>query len=899
MSTVFTFAILGLAAGALYVLFGLGLVIIHRGSGVVNFAHGAVGMVGTFAAWKLHEGNGFPYLVALVAGVLVSGALGLLIHLLIMRPMRGSAVLTRVIATLAVLTILQEGMVKLYSGPSIVVAPGLPNGPVTMLGATVGRDRLLILVLVLVLTAGLAALYSYTQFGRATAAATENPRALAALGRSPNLVAAGNWFLGSALAGLAGILLAPITNLSVTGFTLLVVPALAAAVVGRLASFPLTMVGGLAIGIIQAEVGRFVDAPGWAEAVPFLAMIVVLMARGHDRTIRTQVAQRLPRLGTGRVRWYFVLIWLVVGVALIESVPPEWNDAVTTTIGTGLIVLSLVVVTGYSGQLSLAQFAFAGWGAWIAGGLARSFDVPFLPAIVIGALATLPLGLLVGAVCLRTRGVNLAIATLGMAVALDNLVFSNPARTAYGAFVVPTPAIGGLELGAIVYPDRYALVVLVVFVACGLAIANLRRGRGGRRLVAVRSNERAAASLGINVVQAKLAAFAFSSVIAGLGGCLLAFRNPSIVFANYGPLQSIKMVGYAVVGGIGWIAGAVYGGLLEVGALGAKLLDQLGPDVGSYLPLAGGVLLIVMLLRAPDGLASQGLDHARHLVALVRPAGERAAPANGVPAVPKDDTAQRVRPQELELVDLSVSFGGVRALSGANLRIGPGEIVGLIGPNGAGKTTLIDTATGFVRAGAGQVRLGGKDITGASPSARARAGLTRSFQSLELFDDLTVLDNLRAAAEPRDGLAYLLDALWPRTPPLTAVTTAAIEEFGLEPYLHKTPTELPYGIRRLVGIARSVATGASVIALDEPAAGLDQAESRELAELLRGLADRWGVAILLVEHNVELVLGLCDRVYALNFGEVIAAGTPAQVRGDRAVIAAYLGDDRDDYVTQS
>jgi ABC-type branched-subunit amino acid transport system ATPase component/branched-subunit amino acid ABC-type transport system permease component len=893
MSVVFEFAILGLAAGALYVLFGLGLVLIHRGSGVVNFAHGAVGMVGTFAAWKLHEGSGLPYVVALVAGVLLSGVLGLLIHFLIMRPMRGSAVLTRVIATLAVLTVLQEGMAKLYTGPSIVVASGLPTGPVTILGATVGLDRLIILVVVLVLAGGLAALYARTQFGRATAAATENPRALAALGRSPDLVAAGNWFLGSALAGLAGILLAPITNLSVTGYTLLVVPALAAAVVGRMASFPLTLAGGLAIGVIQAEVGRFVDAPGWTEAVPFLAMVLVLVARGHDRTIRTQLAQRLPRLGSGRVRWYFVVGWLVVGVALIESMPPEWNDAVTTTVGTGLIVLSLVVVTGYSGQLSLAQFAFAGWGAWIAGGLARSYDVPFLPAMLVGALATLPLGLLVGAVCLRTRGVNLAIATLGMAVALDNLVFSNPSRTANGAFVVPSPTLGGLDLSAILFPDRYALVVLAVFTLCGLAIANLRRGRGGRRLVAVRSNERAAASLGIDVVQAKLAAFAFSSVIAGLGGCLLAFRNPSIVFASYGPLQSIKMVSYAVVGGVGWIAGAIYGGLLEVGALGAKLLDQLGPDVGSYLPLAGGVLLVVILLRAPDGLARQGMDHVRHLIARFRPRTAEVAVALG------DDAPQRVSPRELELTDLSVSFGGVRALSGANLRIRPGEIVGLIGPNGAGKTTLIDATTGFVRASAGQVSLGGRDITGASPSARARAGMTRSFQSLELFDDLTVLDNLRAAAEPRNPLAYLTDALWPRIPPLTAVTRAAITEFGLGPYLNQTPTELPYGVRRLVGIARSVATGASVIALDEPAAGLDQAESRELAALLRGLADRWGMAILLVEHNVELVLGLCDRVYALNFGEVIATGTPADVRGDPAVIAAYLGDDEDDFVAQN
>jgi sulfate-transporting ATPase len=893
MSTAVQFAILGLAAGALYVLFGLGLVIIHRGSGVVNFAHGAVGMVGTFLAWRLHEGLGVSYWVALIAGVVLSGVLGLLIHFLIMRPLHGAALLTRLIATLAVVTVLQEGMAKIYDGPSIVVASGLPVEPVTILGATVGLDRVIILVAVLVLVAALAALYRYTQFGRATAAATENRRALAGLGWSPDRIAAANWFLGSALAGLAGILLAPITNLSVTGYTLLVVPALAAAVVGRLVSFPLTLLGGLAIGVIQSEVGRYVDAPGWTEAVPFIAMIVVLVVRGQDRSIRTQVARRLPRLGSGRIRWYFVALWVAVGVLLIESVQPEWSDAVTTTVGTGLIVLSLVVVTGYSGQLSLAQFAFAGWGAWVAGSLARSFGVPFLPAIAIGALTTLPLGLLVGAVCLRTRGVNLAIATLGMAVALDNLVFSNPARTANGSFIVPMPAIGDLDLSAILYPDRYALALLAVFTVCALAIANVRRGRSGRRLVAVRSNERAAASLGINVVQAKLAAFAISSVIAGLGGCLLAFRNPAIVFANYGPLQSIKMVGYAVVGGVGWIAGAIYGGLLEVGALGSKVLDQLGPHVGSYLPLAGGVLLVVMLLTAPDGLARQGWEHARLLLArLPKRAGDTALELGDV-------ELHEVRRTELELRGLSVSFGGVHALSKADLTVRPGEIVGLIGPNGAGKTTLIDATSGFVKPTEGTVLLGGQDVTSWSPSRRAGAGLARSFQSLELFDDLTVLDNLRTAAEPRNVVAYLTDMVWPKRVALSAATRAAIVEFDLEPYLLKTPSELPYGVRRLVGIARAVATEASVIALDEPAAGLDQSEAAELAELLRRLADRWGMAILLVEHNVEMVLGLCDRVYALNFGKVIAEGTPAEVRGDEAVIGAYLGDDHGDFAALS
>lgn len=883
MTGALEFAILGLATGGLYVLFGLGLVIIHRGSGVVNFAHGAIGMVGTFAVWRLDGYSGMPFPLTLVIGAGVSGVLGLLVHFLAMRPLRSSALVTKVIATLAVLTVLQEGVARLYFGPPIVVASGLPTDTVRIAGASVGVDRIIILGLALVLTIALGTFYRYTQFGRATAAASENRRALAALGRSPDRLAAGNWFLGSALAGLAGTLLAPITGLTVTGFTLLVVPALAAAVAGRLNSFPLTMVGGLAIGVIQSEVGRYVDAPGWTEAVPFIVMIVVLVLRGHDRISRTTVAQRLPNLGSGRIRWTFVFGWLVAAVVLVQLVPADWNDAVTTTVATGLIVLSLVMVTGYSGQLSLAQFAFAGWGAWVAGAAARSYDVPFPLAVLIGTLATLPLGLLVGAVCLRTRGVNLAIATLGMAVALDTLVFNSPTLTSNGTFIVPTPSIGGLDIEAIAFPQRYAIVVILAFTLCAIATANVRRGRSGRRLVAVRSNERAAASLGIEVGLAKLAAFGMSSLLAGLGGCLLAFRNPNIVFDQYGPLQSIKMAGFAVVGGVGWIAGALYGGLLELGSLGSRLLDLFGSDVGTYLPLAGGGLMLLMLVAAPDGLAKQGGDALQHVRArfVRRPES---------PLQLGDITSHRVTPRDLEIRNLNVSFGGVRAVVDASLTVRSGEIVGLIGPNGAGKTTLIDAASGFVKA-TGRIELGGTELMARSPSARARAGLARSFQSLELFDDLTVMDNLRVASEPRDLFAYLADAIRPKVSPLTPATRAAISEFGLEPYLHRTPAELAYGVRRLVGIARAVAAEASVVALDEPAAGLDQAESRELGKLLRRLADRWGMAILLVEHNVELVMGVCDRVYALNFGEIIADGTPAEVRSNPAVISAYLGDE--------
>jgi len=887
------FGMLGLATGSLYVLLALGLVIIYRGSGVVNFAHGAIAMVAGFLYWYLTHDAGFPVWAAVPLSIVAAGCVGLLIHYGVMRPLREAAALTRIIATLAVMIILQEGMALIYNGPALVVAPQLPTGTVTLFGAAVGVDKLIILGGVLVISALLGAFYRYTQFGRMSAAATQNPQALAGLGHSPSLVLGVNWFIGAAMAGAAGVMLAPIENLSVTDYTLLVVPALAAAVVGSLSSFPLALAGGLVIGVAQSEVSRYVTAPGWTDAVPFLAMIILLLLRGERLTSRTQASVRLPRIGTGRLRPGSIMVAFVLGVLVIETVSAQWNGAITTSLGTALIVLSLVVVTGYSGQLSLAQFAMAGWGAWIAGLLAKSGALPFLPAVLVGAAATLPLGLVVGAITLRSRGVNLAIVTLGLAVALNSLVFNNPASVGDGTFIIPEAKIGGLDVGSIVYPQRYSLVVLIAFTLACLAVANIRRGRSGRRLVAVRSNERAAASLGVSVKTAKLAAFGWSGLIAGLGGALLAFQNPNIDFSSYDPLQSVNVIGDAVVGGIGLITGPLAGSQLGPGSVVSTALDNLGNSASLYLPFAGGVLLAVTLLTQPDGIAAKLSEQAAflshhiarlaggHLPRIRSKAASSAQDASGTP--------HTVPPRELSIDSLSVSFSGVKALTNVGLTVGPGEIVGLIGPNGAGKTTLIDAATGFIRTDRGRITLAGEDITRRTASARARRGLARSFQSLELFDDLTVLDNLRTASEPSNLGAYLTDALWPAKRDLTVAAKAAVSEFRLAGYLDNRPSELPYGVRRLVGIARCVAANPSVVALDEPAAGLDSHEAAELGVLLRNLAREWGMGILLVEHNVELVLGLCDRVYALDFGHVIADGTPGEIRDDPAVVSAYLG----------
>jgi sulfate-transporting ATPase len=248
----------------------------------------------------------------------------------------------------------------------------------------------------------------------------------------------------------------------------------------------------------------------------------------------------------------------------------------------------------------------------------------------------------------------------------------------------------------------------------------------------------------------------------------------------------------------------------------------------------------------------------------------------------------------LQVRDVAVRFGGVRALAGVSLDVGPGEVVGLMGPNGAGKTTFIDAVTGFTRLHAGTIALDGARIDGLGARRRARLGLGRTFQSLELFDQLSVLENLRAAADPRDPGAYLTDLLRPRRTPLSAAARSAIEMFELGDDLHRVPAELPYGRRRQVAIARAVAAEPSILLLDEPAAGLDETGTRELADLLRRLVDEWGIGVLLVEHDVPMLNRVCDRLVVLDFGAVIATGTPAEIRSDPAVVAAYLGEVREE-----
>jgi ABC-type branched-subunit amino acid transport system ATPase component len=338
---------------------------------------------------------------------------------------------------------------------------------------------------------------------------------------------------------------------------------------------------------------------------------------------------------------------------------------------------------------------------------------------------------------------------------------------------------------------------------------------------------------------------------------------------RFDAFTALSLIAFAYAGGITLISGAVFAGLLSAQALIPYALDKWFGLNGNWFLLVGGLLLIFTLLRNPEGVAGDLYRRAHKRPGIRAPDVAAAAPASSAREAREAQRGNLAgRPAVLRVTGLSVSFGGVHALRDVTLEVREGELVGLIGPNGAGKTTLVDAVSGFVGC-TGRVELSGADISGLPPYERARRGLGRTWQGTELFDDLDVRENLTVAS--RGG---------PDTPALALV--------GMDWAAEAMPAQLSMGQRKLVGVARALAAKPRLLCLDEPAAGLDARESAELGACLRGLADQ-GQSMLLIEHDMGLVLGICDRVVVLEFGQVIADGPPEAVRADPLVVAAYLG----------
>lgn len=881
------FALLGIGIGAVYGLTAQGLVLVFLSSRVLNFAQGAIALI---AAYTYFESTrvGVPLWAAAIIALVVAAASGALIELLIMRPMRNSSTVTRLVATIAVLTVIQSTAALVYGDTTQFVPGLLPTTPIQLTETLViGADRAIVLAIGVVVTVALTVLVRRTRLGLATVGTAENATAVEVLGWSSRSISLVNWTVGALLAGLAGILIAPMNGISVGGMGQIVYCALAAALIGGFRSFGWAMGGGLILGIAQSEAVRIHGEVGWSTAIPFIVIVAAILIRGDVVRGRGGARQRLSAVGTGIVKPAWLVVCVVLAGAGSLLLGHSALDAFSTSLIVALLALSVVVATGYAGELSLAQYAVAGLGALAAAQAASALGLPFPIALIIGAAAGLCAGVVIGLLSLRVRGDVVAIITVGLALAVQALVLENPAITGgISGISVPSPSLLGLSVDAVEHPERFALVCAVILILGALIVANVRRGAAGRRMLAMRSGERAASSLGISVRGARLYALAVAGGLAGLAGALLAFRAPSLTFDGFTVDASMTLLGAVVLGGVGYIAAGVVGGFAVTGGFVYYLMTLSGWQ--QFLPLLLGLALLVNLVLVPDGVIPANAAWFRALTARFRRTARPVTPATAAPAT-TDAAALTARGQSLTVQGLTVEFGGIRALDDVSLAIEPGQVVGLIGPNGAGKTTLIDSVTGITRRYSGSVALSGEPLERVTAAERARRGLGRTLQGLELFEELTVYENLVVGSDPRSWHAYVTDLVRPGRAQLSPAAWAAVHRFGLADALDAMPGALPYGRRRLVAIARSIAAQPDVLLLDEPAAGLSAPERVELGDLVREMAEQWNMAILLVEHDVDLVMRVCDHITVLEFGKVIAQGTPDAVRAHDEVRRAFLG----------
>jgi len=595
---------------------------------------------------------------------------------------------------------------------------------------------------------------------------------------------------------------------------------------------------------------------------------------------------------------------LVAVIALAVLVFPwivnssYWLNLVNLAISFSIACLGLNIVLGYAGQLSLAQAAFWGVGAYTSALLVTKLGVPVWPGMIAAFLVAGLFGLLLGIPTLKLTGHYLAMTTIGFGVILQLILINAIWLTngSDGITKIPSPRLGSIELKD---PSSFFYLAAITLILLTWAAIRLKGSRVGRAFLAIQGNEMAAGTVGIDSTYYKVVAFALSAAYAGFAGALFAHSGSHYVSPDtFSFDQSVLLLVMAVLGGNGSAVGAV---------VGAVLLTLL-PEVLRFLKdsymmfYAAGIILIMIFM--PGGIAGliQLLPVSQRLrvwwnqgsattqqVAAALAAGKPARgslPAAAVNGPGANGTLLTVK-------GLAKYFGGLKAVDGVGIEVRRGEIQALIGPNGSGKTTILNMLSGLYVPTGGAILLEGTTITGRKPHVIAAHGVSRTFQNIRLFGELTVLDNVLIGQHGRSKAGLISSVLQPSSQRAeeAAMRGKALEmlEFvGLRGREFARANSLPYGQQRLLELARALASDPKLLLLDEPAAGLNAAETETLVELLLQIRDQ-GITILLVEHDMSLVMNVSDHITVLNFGKKIAEGSAEAIEKNQEVIDAYLG----------
>jgi ABC-type branched-subunit amino acid transport system ATPase component/ABC-type branched-subunit amino acid transport system permease subunit len=937
--------IIGLLNGLTIGLLAVGLVLVYKSNRFLNLAHAQLGALSALllAKWVIDWGWGWwaafglSILLGIVTGVVVERALVAPLRRRTKSPLRLLLLSIGVSQLLLALTFI-PGLNPDTSETTVYPQPF--ESDVRIGGVALTGMNILTAILVPALVAALALFMRYSVYGKQIRAAANNPDAARLCGISVTGVSTLTWALAGAFAGLSAVLQAPNQasfNVASLGPFLLMMT-LGAAAFGAFTSLP----GALAGGLLLALVGQIVSAETSSATTSllwvFVTILVIVFVRGKaiarvfevsGAAVEELPVTRVPASLRHRALIRHQRVWvglLALGALAVLPKLPYFDTTgdqflLTLVLIYALLGVCLTILLGWGGQVSLGSFALVGLGAYLTARWAGSGWTLVSLFLVIGCIGAAVM-VVVGLPALRIRGLTLAVTTLGFGVISHDWLFHQSwiAENPFAATVV-TPSLG-TGLGRPESQVAVYYIALVVVAVAVLMCAALRRSSPGRLFIAVRDNERASAAFGVSPPEVKLAVLAVSGFFSAVAGVLWADAWRAVSATQFTPDVSIAILAIPVIGGLGSVGGAVAAAVLLYGLtffLGPEvqgLFGDLGQNLGFSLFLAGaGVVLTVM--HFPNGIA--GEVQRRWQRYLDRRAGDDGEPDPGLgdadiplrvqagpvgaggaatAAHPKAE-AERCAEAELPLrvQGVRVRFGGVVALDEPDIVVHPGEIVGLIGTNGAGKTTLMNVISGVIKPDCGSVVAFGNELIDLAPDFRAPFGVARSFQDASLFAGLTVRETILVALAQRHKIGILsamTAAPWVRRAErrLRGEADDILARFSLTAWADARAPELSTGTRRICDLAAQVAARPKLILLDEPTAGVAQREAEAFMPLLRQIRDELDCSVLIVEHDMPLLMGLCDRIYALEAGTVIAEGTPEEIRSNPRVVASYLGTDQ-------